>query len=119
MTTGSPVASAVSGPGCADTKAIRFPSGDHEGMVWEPGSGAFVPIVSASSLAPVPSGRATTTPCLPPTDPEYAIHWPSGDHTGPPDGSLSPPNLTVRPSAIVMTHSCPYGRPAPSLFSTT
>src|SRR5438093_13169521 len=118
MTTGSPVASAVSGPGADDTKAMRLLSGDHAIVLPDPGSGAFVPVISAMKRAPAPSGRAIARPVLSPTRPRYAIHCPSGDHSGSPDVSFSPPNRTLLPSASVITHSWPYGRPAPSLFST-
>src|SRR5882672_12813826 len=87
MTIGSPFASAVSGPGTDDTNAIRFPSGDHATLVPMPGSGAFVPVISARNLAPVPSGFAIASPLL--------------------------------PSATVITEIWPYGRPGPSLLSTT
>src|SRR3989441_609842 len=119
MTIGSPFASAVSGPGTDDTNAIRFPSGDHATLVPMPGSGAFVPVIAARNLAPVPSGFAIASPLVPSTRPRYAIHWPSGDHCGSPDDSLSPPKRTVFPSASVITEIWPYGRPDPSLLSTT
>src|SRR6478735_4280537 len=105
ITIGSPVASAVSGPGTAETNAIRLLSGDHATVLPVVGSGLLVPDISARNRAPVPSGRATTSPALSLTRPRYAIDRPSGDHSGFPDGSLSPPNLTVRPSAIVITQS--------------
>src|SRR6267378_2661146 len=119
MTIGSPLASAVSGPGIDDTNAIRFPSGDHATLVPMPGSGAFVPVISARNLAPVPSGFAIASPLLPSTRPRWAIHWPSGDHCGSPDDSFSPPKRTLLPSATVITEIWPYGRPGPSLLSTT
>src|SRR5262245_545792 len=119
MTTGSPVASAVSGPGTDDTNAMRRLSGDHAMVSPEPGSGAFVPVISAMKRAAVPSGRAIARPVLSPTRPRYAIHCPSGDHSGLPDVSFSLPNRTLLPSASAITQSWPYGRPAPSLFSTT
>src|SRR6185295_10438394 len=119
MTTGSPVASAVSGPGTDETKAMRLPSGDQATVRPLPGSGAFVPDISAMNRAPVPSGRATTSPVLSPTRPRYAIDWLSGDQTGLPVGSSSAPKRTLLPPASVITQSCPYGRPAPSLLSTT
>src|SRR6516225_2239098 len=115
MTIGSPVASAVSGPGVEDTKAMRLLSGDHEGDVLAPGRGAFVPSTSAISLAFVPSVREMTRPACAPTLPRYASHWPSGDQTGSPEAS----KRSDLPSARFMTHTWPYGRPAPSLFSTT
>src|SRR5206468_2257756 len=119
MTIGSPVASAVSGPGTAEMNAMRLPSGDHATVFPVVGSGLLVPDVSARNRTPVPSGRATTSPALSPARPWYAIDCPSGDHSGPPDDSLSPPKRTVFPSASVITQSWPYGRPAPSLLSTT
>src|SRR6476619_2448089 len=97
---GSPVASAVSGPATDDTNAIRLPSGAHAIVLPDPGSGAFVPLSSASHFAPDPSGFATTRPDLSPTRPRYAIHWLSDDRSGFPDGSLSAPKRTLFPSAI-------------------
>src|SRR5262245_59139919 len=119
MTIGSPVASAVSGPGTDETNARRLPSGDHATLLPAPGSGAFVPVISAMKRAEVPSARATKRPDLSPLWPLYAISWPSGDHSGLPDVSLSPPNRTVLPSESDITHSWPYGRLCPSLLSTT
>src|SRR5438270_1743777 len=119
MTTGSPVASAVSGPGIEETNAIRFPSGDHATDLPAPGSGALVPFNSVMKCAPLPSGRAITRPDLSPTRPRYAIDLLSGAHSGLPDGSFSAPKRTDLPSARVITQSWPYGRPSPSLFSTT
>jgi hypothetical protein len=69
------------------------------------GSGLFVPDMSARNRAPVPSGRATTSPLFSPARPRYAIDCPSGDHSGLPDDSLSAPKRTVFPSASVITHS--------------
>src|SRR6516162_5876270 len=103
MTIGSPVASAVSGPGTDDTNAIRFPSGDHATVLPVVGSGLFVPDMSARNRAPVPSGCTIERPALSPTRPLYAIHCPSGDQLGFPDGSLSPPTRKVLPSASVIT----------------
>src|SRR6185295_19007544 len=117
MTIGSPVASAVSGPGTDETNAMRLPSGDQATVAPVVGRGLLVPDISARNFAPLPSGWAIASPLLSPTRPRYAIHWPSGDHTGLPDDSRSPPKRVDLPSAIVITHSCPYGRPAPSLFS--
>src|SRR5712692_2977825 len=105
MTIGSPVASAVSGPGTADTNAIRLLSGDHATVLPVPGSGAFVPDISTTNRAPLPSARATASPDLSPARPRYAIHCPSGDHSGLVDGSFSPPKRTVLPSASVITHN--------------
>src|SRR5262245_16779256 len=118
MTIGSPVASAVSGPGTLETNAICLPSGDHATVAPVVGSGLLVPVISARNFAPVPSGRAIARPLLSPTRPRYAIHCPSGDHTGLAEPSFSPPNRTVLPSATVITQIWPQGRPAPSLFST-
>src|SRR5262245_789407 len=119
MTIGSPLASAVSGPGVVETNAMRLPSGDQAGLVVLPGSGALVPATSARSFAPVPSGFATTSPLFPSTRPRYTIDWPSGDHCGSPEDSFSAPKRTLLPSASVITQSWPYGRPGPSLLSTT
>src|SRR5581483_12520587 len=109
MTTGSPAAAAASGPGTADTNAMRLLSGDHATDLPSPGSGAFVEFISARNRAPLPSARATTSPVLSPTRPRYAIDWPSGDHSGLPLGSFSPPIRTLLPSGSVMIQSCPYG----------
>src|SRR6476646_9747580 len=97
---------------------MRFPSGDHATVLPAVGNGLFVSDISARKRAPVPSGCAIARPALSPTRPLYAIHWLSGDQFGFPDGSLSPPIREVLPSASVITQSWPYGRPAPSLFST-
>src|SRR6187455_2775276 len=117
MTIGSPVASAVSGPGTDEMNAMRLLSGDHATVFPVVGSGLLVPDISARKRAPVPSGLATISPDFSPARPRYATHCASGDHSGLPDDSLSPPKRTVLPSAIVITDSWPYGRPAPSLFS--
>src|SRR5438874_13350512 len=85
ITIGSPVASAVSGPGVEETDAIRLPSGAHAIVCPDPGSGAFVPLISATKRADDPSGLATTRPLFSPTRPRYAIHWLSGDHCGLPE----------------------------------
>src|SRR5438045_6545032 len=106
MTIGSPFAASVSGPGTEDTYATRLLSGDQATVRPVPGSGAFVPVISATKRTPLPSGRATTRPVLPAARPRYAIHCESGDHWGSPDGSLSPPNRTDFVSASVITHSC-------------
>src|SRR4029453_9632396 len=119
MTIGSPVASAASGAGADETNAIWRPSGDHATVLPVVGSGLLVSEISARNRAPVPSGRAMARPLFSPTRPRYAIHWPSGDQTGLPEDSRSPPNRTVFPSATVKTHSWPEGRPGPSLLSTT
>src|SRR5262245_65064314 len=117
MTIGSPVASAVSGPGTLETNAICLPSGDHATVAPVVGSGLLVPVISARNFALVPSGRAMARPVLSPTRPRYASHCPSGDHTGFPEPSFSPPNRTVLPSATVITQSWAHGRPVSSLFS--
>ena len=69
ITIGSPVASAVSGPGTDETNAIRLPSGDQATVLPVVGSGLLVPDISARNRAPLPSGRATTSPLLSPTRP--------------------------------------------------
>src|SRR5580765_7178955 len=117
MTIGSPVASAVSGPGTEETNAMRLPSGDQVTVLPVVGSGLLVPDISARKRAPLPSGCAITRPALSPTRPRYAIHWLSGDQVGLPEDSFSPPRRVALPSASVITHSWLYGRPAPSLFS--
>src|SRR4029450_13829126 len=107
MTIGSPFAAAIAGPGVAETNAIRLPSGDHVGLVLLPGSGAFVPATSASSLALLPFGLAIPRPLFSPTRPRYAIHWPSGDQCGSSDESLSAPQPTLLPSATGITTTRP------------
>src|SRR5437870_2153228 len=82
MTTGSPVADSVSGPGVADTNAICLPSGDHTRASPAPGSGWFVLIVGARNVASLPSGRITMTPDFSPSEPRNASHLPSGDQRG-------------------------------------
>ena len=58
ITIGSPLASALSGPGVADTKAMRRPSGAHATDRPADGSGWFVSSTGASSRAPLPSAFA-------------------------------------------------------------
>ena|ERR1700690_583242 len=115
MTIGSPVASAVSGPGTALTKASRLESGDHAKRFPVVGNGALVHCRADMNFAPEPSGWATINPDWSPSLPLYAIHWPSGDHSAPPDDSFSFENSVERPSANVMTTNCEYGLPGPSL----
>ena len=51
ITIGSPLASAVSGPGVAEINAICLLSGDHVTSAPVPGSGAFVPLASVKNVA--------------------------------------------------------------------
>src|SRR4051812_17410702 len=118
MTRGSPGASAVSGPGTEETKAMRLPSGDQATLLPVVGNGLLGPAISARNFAPAPSACAIANPALSPTRPRYASHWLSADQVGLPDGSFSLPNRIVFPAASVITQSWPYGRPVPSLFST-
>src|SRR5438128_6054222 len=115
---GSPVASAVSGPGTAWTKARRLESGDQAKRFPMVGSGLLVPSSADKNFAAEPSGWDTIRPDLSPSLPLWAIHCPSGDHSGLPDDSFSFEKRTERPSARVITHSCEYGRPGPSLWLT-
>src|SRR6266513_1878816 len=102
---GSPPASAVSGPGCADTYAICLLSGD-QATVWPVvGRGLFVPSIAVRNRFPAPSGRARIRPDLSPSLPEYAIHFPSGDHSGLLDGSSPALRQSDLPSAGVMIQS--------------
>jgi hypothetical protein len=48
---------------------MRLASGDQATVLPLPGSGAFVPGISAMNLTPVPSGRAMTRPVLSPVRP--------------------------------------------------
>src|SRR5262249_16165595 len=105
MTTGSPVAFWVSGPGTALTKAMRLPSGDQAMLLPDEGRGLFVPFSGEINFAVEPSGRATINPDWAPSLPSYPIHWLSGDHSGFDDVSLSPPSLIVLPSATVIIQS--------------
>src|ERR1700722_880559 len=91
MTIGSPLASAVSGPGVAEINAICLLSGDHVTSAPVPGSGAFVPLVSVKNVTDDPSGCTIASPCFPSAAPLNAIHRESGDHTADPDTSCSPP----------------------------
>ena len=59
--------------------------------------------------------RAINNPDLSPDFPEYAIHFPSGDHSAFPDGSSPALMQIVLSSAMVMIHSCPKGRFGESL----
>src|SRR5437762_6765609 len=117
MTTGSPPARAVSGPGVAETNAIRFESGDHAMERPSKVSGLLVLDISARKRRPLPSGPETVRPFLPPTAPLNATRRPSGDHSGADAGSL-PPRRTVRPSATVITKSWRWGRPGWSWLTT-
>src|SRR5712692_713481 len=100
MTTGSPLASAVSGPAVAETNAIRFESRDQAIVRPSKVSGLLVPVISPRNRSPLPSGRETARPFLPPTAPLNATRRPSGDHSGDDAGSL-PPSRTLRPSPTV------------------
>ena len=66
----------------------------------------------------VPSAFATITPDLSPTFPEYAISFPSGEHSGSPDPSSLALNATICALAIVTTNSWPNGRRGPSFRVT-
>src|SRR5271169_3640674 len=114
MTIGSPVASPVSGPGCEETYAIRWLSGDHAMFFPVVGSGALVPSKGPRYFLSLPSGRATSMPDLVPRRPEYAIHFPSGDHSGSPDGSSAALRQIDFRSTTVMIQSCATGRSGPS-----
>src|SRR5581483_592997 len=117
-TMGLPLAAAVSGPGTAETNAMRLPSGDHAIRLPVEGRGLLVPSSGPSQRAPLPSGCATTKPDLPPTVPEYVIRLPSGDHSGSDEASLPCDKHTGLPPARVRTQICEYGRPGVSLFCT-
>src|SRR5437773_11756091 len=97
MTTGSPPASAVSGPAVAETNAIRFESGDQAIARPSKVRGLLVPVISARKRSPLPSGRETARPFWPPTTPLNATSRPSGDLSGDEAGS-GPTNRTIRPS---------------------
>src|SRR5690349_2845242 len=117
MTTGSPVASFVSGPATADTNARRFPSGDHASRSPAPGSGWLVPSTGATNTGFVPSGADTTTPDLSPSRPKYAIAFPSGDHRGEDAGPPFPSRFRS-PDASVRIHTSDAGRPGRSRTDT-
>src|SRR5215469_4724561 len=91
---GSPEASAVSGPGVAETKAICLLSGDQVTLAPWPGSGELLPFIRARKVAPEPSACATHRPDFSPSPPEYANHLPSGDQSGSDVASWSPPTRT-------------------------
>ena len=119
MTTGSPPASSVSGPGVAETNAICFESGDQAMARPSKVSGLFVPCVSASTRgAPAPSAATTMRASLSPLAPAYAIQRPSGDQEGSDPLASAPPTCAGAPSGSAMTHSCARGRPGPSLVCT-
>src|ERR1700722_8917906 len=118
MTIGSPLASAVSGPGVAEINAICLLSGDQVTSAPVPGNGAFVPLVSVKNVVEVPSGCTTPSPCFPSAAPSYAIHRESGDQTAPPDTSCSPPIRVVFPLATSSTHNCGRGLPGRSYRTT-
>src|SRR5271154_4499314 len=115
MTMGSPFHSAASGPGCAETYATFFESGDQAISLPVVGSGAFVLSSGPRYFLAVPSGCATMRPLLPLRWPEYAIHVPSGDHSGLPDVSIPSLRQIDLRSASVMIQTCPTGRIGPSL----
>src|ERR1700722_11471464 len=118
MTIGSPLASAVSGPGVAEINAICLLSGDHVTSAPVPGSGAFVPLASAKNVGADPSGCPPASPCFPSAAPLNAIHRESGDHTAEPDTSCSPPIRVVLPLTTSSTHNCGQGRPGRSYLTT-
>src|SRR5579883_424245 len=118
MTIGSPVASAVSGPGVADTYAICRLSGDQVTDCPCPGSGEFDPETSATCVASDPSGCTTQSPDWLPSPPSYAIHFPSGDQCSCDARDLSPPSRVAFCVARSMTQSCAYGRPGSSRITT-
>src|SRR5262245_37026547 len=102
MTMGSPDASAVSGPGRAERKAIRRLSGDQASRFPDSGMRLFVGSTGATKRTPEPSGRTTASPDFAPTRPSKASQRPSGDHSGPPAGSSLDPIATDAPSATFM-----------------
>src|ERR1700730_17950758 len=101
MTIGSPLAALASVPGVEDTKASRLPSGDQATSLPVPGSGLLVPFVGARKGTSDPSARATKSPDLSPWLPDRANHFPSGDHSGLPAASFSPPTpAACRPPRV-------------------
>src|SRR5512146_2398106 len=89
---GSPVASFVSGPGVALTKAICFEAGDQAVVAPTICSGELVPSISARKRGDEPSAAHTYSPAFPaPAMPWKAIARPSGDHTGLPPRASAPP----------------------------
>ena len=88
MTIGSPVASAVSGPGTAETKAIRRPSGDHVMRLPVEGNGLFVPSSSARNFGAKAGTGVTMSADLPLCLPAYASRVESGDQVGSEDESF-------------------------------
>src|ERR1700736_1740519 len=110
MTIGSPVASAVSGPGWEETYPMLLLLGAHAMFLPMVGSGALVESSGPRYFLPLPSGCATISPDLPFSRPEYAIHFPSGDHSGSPEDSSPVPSCIDFRSDRVMIHSWPNGR---------
>ena len=106
MTIGSPVASAVSGPGTAETNAMRLPSGDHAIVLPAAGqrrvrAGHFreQPRAGAVRLRDDEAGLVADAAAI--RDP-LAVGRPLADS---PDGSLSAPKRTLLPSASVITQN--------------
>src|SRR6266404_902615 len=91
MTMGSPEDSAASLPGVEEMNASCLPSGDQVNSLPVPGRGLLVPFVDARKVMSEPSARATNSPDLSAIHPSKASDFPSGDHSGPPAASFSPP----------------------------
>src|SRR5258707_15056772 len=91
MTMGSPEACAASAPRVEEMNAICLLSGDQVSSLPVPGSGLLVPLVEVRKAISDPSGRATNSPLLSSCLPSKASHLPSGDHSGLPLESFSPP----------------------------
>src|SRR6266853_6596060 len=98
--------------------ASCLPSGDQVTSLPVPGSGLLVPVIDARKVTSVPSDRATNNPPFSPWWPRKANHLPSGDHSGPPPESFSPPTRTDFCAGTSMIQSCPYGRPGRSHMVT-
>ena len=79
------------------------------------GSGALVESRGPRYFLVLPSGWATISPDLPFSLPEYAIHFPSGDHSGSLEDSSPALSAIDFRSESVMIQSWPNGRPGPSL----
>src|ERR1700734_1784773 len=106
ITTGSPVASAVSGPGADDPNAICLPSGDQLVLSPCPGSGEFEPVIGARNGASDPSGWTIQRPACLPSWRVKLSHCPSCDHRGEPATELSSPSRDDLRVAASITQSC-------------
>src|SRR5579883_2123559 len=118
MIIGSPVMSAVSGPGSDEMNAIALPSGDQV-IDWpRSGSGALDEATGATNARAEPSGCTIQMPSWLPSVPANATHRPSCDQCGSDARALSSPTRIVFRLARSMSQSWAYGRPGWSRMAT-